>query len=352
MKKRLLAIICAVAVMFSGVANFTYRRTHADESQVIPIAMALDNNFVLPTVVAITSMLETAKEDTFYKYYLMVSGDFTNENTQKILSLKKKYTSKCDFIFIDMGMAYQENRTLKHITAPTYYRLRIQDIINEKKVIYLDGDIVVNQDLSELFNENVEKHYLAGVLSSSTVFLRKDYAKKLDVPDMKRYINAGVLLMNLERMRIDAMGKHFSNFVPLLVERGLTLDDQDAINSCCYNGIKVISFKYNMLNQYPVLDDSAYDNNYWLRGYSQKEWDEGRRKPVVIHYSSPQKPWKASDISYGYLWWEYAKKTDYYNEIKEWSSQLRANMRTQNNQKKTNSSQVKNTHQFRLRRVA
>ena len=45
MKKRLLAIICAVAVMFSGVANFTYRRTHADESQVIPIAMALDNNF-------------------------------------------------------------------------------------------------------------------------------------------------------------------------------------------------------------------------------------------------------------------------------------------------------------------
>ena len=96
--KKILSIICSLFILISSIFN-----VNVCAKTEIPIAMCLDNKYTLPTIVAMTSMLENVKEGTEYKYYLLVPGDFTDENKQKILSLKEKYKSKpFDINFIDM----------------------------------------------------------------------------------------------------------------------------------------------------------------------------------------------------------------------------------------------------------
>lgn len=340
MKKRLLAIICAVAVMFSGVANFTYRRTHADESQVIPIAMAADNNYTYPLIVAMTSILENKNPDTKIDFYVMLSGDFLDENKAKIMSLQNKY-DHCRITLIDMKDKAKNMHTSRHITEASYYRLMLPSILPElDKVLYLDSDIIVQKDLSDLYSQDLENYYLAGILDvciggDKMVSVRRNRAKterdffieKFGVDAYKeKYICAAVTLFNLKKIREDNRHIEFMENAKMYSHM---YHDQDVLNFVCFGHILVLPDVYHK--------DARFANP---------------SEQVIIHYASRIKPWNTPTRRLANLWYEYAKKTDYYNEIKEWSSQLRANMRTQNNQKKTNSSQVKNTHKFKLRRAA
>ncbi len=288
--------------------------------QPISIAMATDNNYVLPTIVAITSMLENAKKDTTYKFNLLISGDFTYENYQKFLDLNKKYPNKCEFNFINMKNAYQGNKTADHITAPTYYRLQLPSLISDSKCIYLDGDIIVKQDLSELYNVNIDDCYVAGV-KAAALQRQTAYADKLGIPDMTQYVNAGVLLMNLEKMREDNVEKNFEHYLPEIAPRQLMCADQDVINACCYDKIKILPFKYNTMTKYYVLDGSAYKKKGYLKCYPEDEWNEGRKHPTIIHYADKIKPWHDKKSVYADIWWQYAKKTSFFAEIEEQYSQ-------------------------------
>ena len=340
MKKRLLAIICAVAVMFSGVANFTYRRTHADESQVIPIAMAADNNYTYPLIVAMTSILENKNPDTKIDFYVMLSGDFLDENKAKIMSLQNKYDN-CHITLLDMKDQAKNMYVSRHIKEAAYYRLFLASLLPElDKVLYLDVDIIVQKDLSDLYSQDLENYYLAGVLDvcccgSGMVNVRKERAKtqtdyfieKFGVDAYKeKYIASGAALFNLKKIREDNRHIEFMENAKMYSHM---YHDQDVLNFVCFDHILVLPDVYHK--------DARFANP---------------SEQVIIHYASRIKPWNTPTRRLADLWYEYAKKTDYYNEIKEWSSQLCANMRTQNNQKKTNSSQVKNTHKFKLRRAA
>ena len=81
-----------------------------------------------------------------------------------------------------------------------------------KKMLYLDVDIIVNTDLSELYDVNLEGNYYGGV-RHPTYYLGNwgGHCKLLDIPDLHSYINAGVLLINLEKIRED-------NLEPILIK--------------------------------------------------------------------------------------------------------------------------------------
>lgn len=371
MKKRLLAIICAIAVMFSGVANFTYRRTHADESQVIPIAMAADNNYTYPLIVAMTSILENKNPDTKIDFYVMLSGDFLDENKAKIMSLQNKY-DHCRITLIDMKDKLKDVYISRHVTEATYYRLMLASILPElDKVLYLDSDIIVQKDLSDLYSQDLENYYLAGVLDvcvcgDGMVDARQKRAEterdffieKFGVDAYKeKYICAAVTLFNLKKIREDNRHIEFMENAKMYSHM---YHDQDVLNFVCFDQILVLSDVYHK--------DARFANP---------------SEQVIIHYASRIKPWNTPTRRLANLWYEYAKKTDYYNEIKEWSSQLRANIASQAQQKKnefaakkgkekadevklkvekevkfkpikkiSKSKQMRNTHQFKLRRVA
>jgi len=127
----------------------------------------------------------------------------------------------------------------------TLFRLAITDILPLDKVIYLDCDIVVNMDIRELWDIPVEDCSCAGVLNPHRGrFSSAAFRKKLMGCDEEKYINAGVLLMNIPRMKekldIRRAVQWFRRY------RYCTkYQDQDLINSCFRGDIKIIEDRFN-----------------------------------------------------------------------------------------------------------
>jgi len=285
----------------------------------IPVAMNIDNNYTLQLIVALTSMLENAKDSTFYEINILVPGNFREENKNKILNLKQRYKDKLEIEFIDMGKKFENSRVTGHFTKAIFYRLNLPSIKNNlNKILYLDSDIIVMQDLSELYNTDITNYYIAGIpdrLRSRFDFKSVRYIKKIGLKSSENYVNSGVLLMNLEKMRRDNLQEKFQRFVDIKVnrERVSVCPDQDALNSVCFDKILSLPFKFNLQVGFDV--NTPYKVNEGARCLSEKEWNEALENPVIIHYTSKQKPWKTSNIDFLREWWSYAGKTPYFKEL-------------------------------------
>ena len=256
------------------------------EERVIPIAMATDNNYVYPTLVSVTSILENKNKDTKVNFHIMLSGKVTGENKEKFKKLIKHYPD-CSIDLIDMGDRFSSARTLGHITTPTYYRLSLPSLLPEyDKILYIDGDTVITKDLWEMFNTDIEDYYVVGVPDLGVGALseedKKDYAKRLGIYDMEQYINAGVLLMNTKMMRKDNLEEKFNGYIPTLVERRVSYADQEVINAVCYGKIKLLNPMYNA-----------------------QLWCDFSDMPTILHWVGGNKPWKNKNVRFYSEWKRY-----------------------------------------------
>lgn len=270
----------------------------------ISIAMATDSNYVYPTIVSMTSILENKNLDTKIDFYLMLSGDFEQGLKDKILHLQERY-SNCTITLIDMKDKMSSLYMSRHLATATYYRLMLPSLLPDlDKILYLDSDIIVKQDLGSLFDYNIDNFYLAGVvdanvsggvsvISGRASCCKNDiYIKKYgENTYLKSYVNAGITLFNLKNMRNDGIESKLLNCVS---SNNLEFHDQDALNIVCYGKILNIPNIYNIAN---------------YRDFSNNQ--------VIIHYLDINKPWKNIFTSNSHLWWRYAEKTDYFKEIQE-----------------------------------
>lgn len=320
MLKKFICFVAALTFVFISLPDIN---THAMSSNKLTIAMATDNNYVLPTVVTITSALENSNKTDFYDYYILLSGTLTEESKQKFLSLENKYNN-CKINLIDMKNSFSTDRTDGHLTTAMYYRLRLPSVLSDKdKCLYMDGDIIVNKNLIELYNTNVENYYVAGVKDAGVQRKGQDHADFLGIPSIEKYINSGVLVMNLKKMREDKIEEKFNDFMPVINNAGARQvhHDQDIINAVCNNKILILPFKFNTMVAFRKLDEKEYmsetkNNAIFKKCYSLDEWLEAGTSPVIIHFVA-EKPWKKQlKLRFSSKWLEYAKRTEYFNEIK------------------------------------
>lgn len=176
----------------------------------IPIAMATDENYVYPTVIAMTSMLENKDKNTHLDFNIMMSGEVNEEDIDRMKSFEKHYKD-CSVRLINMNDDFKDAYTSSdRLTYPTYYRLKLPSIMPKcDKILYLDGDIIVRKDLWQMYNSSVEEHYVAGIKDFGHLDSGKEYAHRMGINDLDQYVNAGVLIMNLKKMRQDGIEKNF-----------------------------------------------------------------------------------------------------------------------------------------------
>ena len=153
--------IMYILIFFYLLLEINFKLEPKDKS-IIPIAFATDNKFTYPLIVLLTSILYNSKSDTFYYFYIMVPNDFFKKNKQRITGLCKKY-KKCKTKFLNMGEKYKDWKTDKHYSAAVYYRLSLSNNIKDlDKIIYLDCDTMVHNDLSNLYNIEIGDKYYMG----------------------------------------------------------------------------------------------------------------------------------------------------------------------------------------------
>lgn len=282
---------------------YYYCKTEGSSMNHIPIVYATEKDYRYTTVVSMLSAIETARKDTFYIFYILVDSEFLYEYEQEIIRCFGQYKTQCNIKFIKIGEMFDKvELQIDFIKKPTFFRLLIPQLLEEERCIYLDSDTIICSDLQILFEVDFRDNYIAGVRAPAYILENSwEHCKLALLPDIKQYINAGVLVLNLKEMR---KGNLVEKFLKLL-SFNMPAQDQDIINSVCYNHIVFLPFKFNVMTKYSKWMISDYEGIF-----SKKEIMTAWNNPVIIHYADRVKPWKCLNCVMGDYWWNVCKRSN------------------------------------------
>ena len=257
-----------------------------------------------------TSLVLNAGNNTFYNIYVLVSQDFTEYNKKILTSFEKNNTENCKIHIINMGNKYEGKDTNIRIPTAAYYRLDLHNLLPDvDRIIYMDGDTAVFQDLSELIFLDMKGNYILGFLDNRPDALRKYKVKNAVV------LCSGVLLMDLSALRKNNITEKFNEFFEENLGN-IEQHDQTTINVVCQGKISTLPPKYGMWNFRTFKDFESHNCEYpyWIR-YNKKELSLAYEHPGILHYVIGKPFHKFLHKYYYDEWWEYARKTDYYDAI-------------------------------------
>lgn len=271
----------------------------------VPICFITDKKYCFSVAAAIVSVLENSNENIFYDIFCIVGYDVDKSDKEKILSISKNYDN-CSIRILEAGDSYRD-KVCKHvyISNASLYKFLIPELLPQyDKVLYIDTDVIVNEDLSSLYNINLGANYLGAVLSLYHYIERKKYYKRINLKDMSNYFNAGVLLMNLKLMREDNLRTQLE----ALIGKFDDSVDQHIFNIVCYGRVKLLPCKYNVTyTNYPIYKSKKHTELFFM----EKEIDEAVNSPVIFHYTGSLKPWQYKDLPFSLRWYEYYLKSPY-----------------------------------------
>ena len=276
----------------------------------IHIAIDVDNNYIYACIVYLTSLLNNRAKSTFYTIHVLSSDRFSKDHINKIKIVVENFgKNHSEILFYNLGNDFAGAPVSCFATA-SYYRIALPSLLpNIDRIIYTDLDSVNLKDLTEFYNIQFQKDmYIAAVLD------RVGMLKELEVFGIKpkKYINAGVLLMDLKTMRENSIEKKLRDFI---ATHDIKTVDQTAINAVCHNNIQILPYKYAVFQIYEDLVEinKAQDSMYRV---SESELYEAFHNTAILHYPGPNKPWNKNFQYYSRAyWWYYAKMSGFYNDI-------------------------------------
>jgi lipopolysaccharide biosynthesis glycosyltransferase len=180
--------------------------------RLIPVVFASDDGYVPMLTTTIGSMLRNASTDFFYDI-VVLQRNISYEHRRAMEGYLTRYpNSKLRFYDVtDLVSGYDLATNNAHISMETYYRFLVQKIFEGyDRVLYLDSDLVIRGDVSELFNVDMGDNLVAAVRDV-------DYLGNLNMPDGERLeytrttarhggshtptSRQGVLVLNTREMR-------------------------------------------------------------------------------------------------------------------------------------------------------
>lgn len=237
----------------------------------INICLACDDNYAKYAGVVIASIMKNSESDEILNFYIL-DGGISDDNKSKFNELKTIKNCNIEFVQIDESMFedYKKVATHKYISIATYYRLRLATLLpNIKRIVYFDCDMVINASLKELFYTELGDNVIAGV---------KDINKRM-LEQNPNYINAGMVLFDLEKIREENIEQKFYDYTNEHFET-IKVGDQEIINEVLKNRIKIVDDNWNVQSS-NFINRSSYISN-----------------PKVIHYVARKKPWHFASFSY------------------------------------------------------
>ncbi len=267
----------------------------------IPIFFTVDKSYAPWLDCALRSLMQNASKDYHYHIHVL-HQDLTEQDIRRIRS---GVHPPFEIFFTHMKESYagltdrKENRLrCDYFTMTIFFRIFIADMFPQyDKGIYLDSDIVVPGDISEMFRISLGGNIIGACPDHSIMGIPElvHYIEQAVGVKSTEYINSGVLLMNLKKMReVDFSG----NFLRLLNKYHFDCiaPDQDYFNAMCRENILFL--------------DECWDT---------MPPEAGERKtvehPGIIHYNLFQKPWCYDNIPYEEYFWEYAHTSPFYEDI-------------------------------------
>jgi len=266
-----------------------------DHTKPIDICFAINDTYVEPLMVTLYSLLRSNDGVTFR--FHVIGNNLSDAGQTRLKRFLAKFSHVCiEFVNVNLERFQLLKTTIDYITIETYFRYVLAELFPElNKILYLDADLVVVNDITELWNTELGTNYAAGV--NDTYIEKICYKKEIGFEESELYVNAGVILFNLETIRRD-------NIISKLFEQTgrFRFQDQDVINVVFRKKTVRLPDKFNVL------------------------YDRGKNNLAtasIIHYTGERKPWipKHNKLRFfQFKYWRVIRKNE--NIYRKWRSEM------------------------------
>lgn len=223
----------------------------------------------------LTTIKSIVCHNRFVKFYV-INSDFP---TEWFVSMQKRL-GKLDCQIVNArvdGSHISQYKTNIHYSV--FLRYFTATFVQEDQALYLDCDIVVTRDLSEIFAVDLGSYPLGAV---------RDLGGEVYFGE--QIFNSGVLLINVNYWREKDIAGQLIEMTDNLHDK-VTQDDQSILNMLFENRWMELPFAYNCITLHTTFSDYEPEKGLY---------------PPVIHYLTERKPWKEYTQSiYREVWWFY-----------------------------------------------
>ena len=278
----------------------------------VAVVFEVSNPFVPYLSVAILSLIASSTHD--YNYDIIVlTNEIEQHDSETLQSLCRDKPNICIRFFDPSQMVKTYIATAKYeYLNLNYYRMSLPWILkNYTKVVNLGADIIIRRDIADLFYERMDAAtYIGGVMDIGYQGrLSLDISKKeLGLENPYEYINADVLILDLEKIRRDFTQ---DELMESWQKRRFRCAEQDALNWFFSGHIYQLDLRWNV---FPEKMSSEYDIMHAPEA-SRKAWRNCLDNPYIVHYAASPKPWQLPTVGYGLEWWYIAKRSPYYEKM-------------------------------------
>ena len=293
----------------------------------IPIVFGCSNQYVPYLYTTLLSLKRHISDKNFYKISILETNitDISKKNVKALFhdthNIDLEFINITDIINrnIEYFLPFKEkNKLQSNAGLVTFYSIFIPEVFpSYEKVIFLDADLIVESDVANLYNIDMEDKALAGVIDfqminavQNNIFNKeynvKEYFNNILKLDCSNYINTGVFLVNIPKLKEREFFQQALDFIKNTV---ILYPDQDVYNKILSDSIKIISPEWNY--------QEIFENSNFINNIKNKEIQKHLLKlppPKIFHYAS--KRFLHDLLSESELrFWSYARETPYYEAL-------------------------------------
>ena len=282
----------------------------SSDQQPIAIVCAADDGYSMPFTVTARSLLENLGKDQKVNLYV-IDGGISEKNKAKIL--KSLDFESCSLQWLkppeDWLQDIPDLPGSERIKIPAYYRLFIPQLLppNLSKAIYLDSDLVICQDIGKLWKEELGESYLLAVQDTVAPFVSSlmglKLYKELGLKADDKFFNSGVLVINLDRWRLDHVSEKVVKYLVANQEYVIS-HDQDGLNAILANKWTELDPAWNQqpeIFSYASWKDSLFSEEIYNRLVTD---------PYIVHFATGGKPWNTREPHpFKHLFFKYVDRT-------------------------------------------
>lgn len=285
----------------------------------LPYVICFDNNYSHTAGALIQSIVDHSDNENKYELFLFcdqVTGN-NKKNLASIIENRENFRIR----FVDTSALFDSSQmhTSEYFTAATYARLFIPTVLrNYERVVFIDSDMVVEDDVAKLHKIDLGGKKLGAVkdlVMEGFVKFKHELPKKfkghtaesylieyLGMKNPDNYFQAGLLIMDIEKIKSDLVCE---KMVRTIYEKKYWYHDQDILNKVFEGEVCYIDMSWNVYHGNGTTE--RFFPNLKLKSYLS--FLEARRNLKAVHFAGDQKPWINPDVDYADLFFKNISKT-------------------------------------------
>ena len=272
-------------------------------TKVVPVFLAINNDYAPYAAAAIHSLTQKCDKNRYYRVIILHDGlslvsriRLRSLVTGNVALQFKKITNSLYLKAVIKYCAREKGAGDFFSSAVYYYRFFIPRLFPMyEKGVYIDSDTILTGDIGELFDINLGENEVVAAMVDPKVTVVPEFKAYVDnavgVPH-DEYVNSGVILMDFKKMR----KMHYLSVMVDLIEKynaDLVAPDQDYLNVILRGKIKHLDPCWNT-----------------------EPSEDLPKNTKLVHFNLFNKPWRYTDVPCENLFWNAAKGTGFYGDLR------------------------------------